>query len=337
MTTALIAGGAGFIGSHLVERLLAAGRQVVVIDNFVTGARTNLEHLLNDPNLALVQADVREPLKLDDMPGGGGHGIRAKFAEIYNLASPASPRHYQKDPVATLLTNVLGAQNLLELAAGHGADFFQASTSEVYGDPKTHPQPESYWGHVNPIGIRACYDEGKRAAEALCFDHARTRGTRVRVGRIFNTYGPRMARDDGRVVSNFVVQALAGDDITIYGDGSQSRSFQYIDDLVEGILAVMGQKDIGPFNLGNPEEFTVRELAEKIVALTGSKSRVVTEPLPPDDPARRCPDITRARALGWEPQVALTEGLERTIEYFRTESPVSPYGVPKSETKRTCP
>lgn len=309
---ALIAGGAGFIGSHLAERLLAEGFRVIVADNFMTGSRANLAHLSANRNLIVLEADVREPLHLDEVLAA------TPLSEIYNLASPASPRHYQKDPIDTLLTNVLGTQNLLELAAAHGADYFQASTSEVYGDPAVHPQPESYWGNVNPIGIRACYDEGKRAAETLCFDHARTRGAKVRVGRIFNTYGPRMARADGRVVSNFIVQALAGEPITVYGDGSQSRSFQYIDDLVEGILKVMRQDDIGPFNLGNPDEFTVRQLADKVIALTGSKSAIVAEPLPSDDPARRCPDISKARALGWEPKVALEEGLTRTIEYFKS-------------------
>ncbi|OGY97950.1 MAG: NAD-dependent dehydratase [Candidatus Liptonbacteria bacterium RIFCSPHIGHO2_01_FULL_57_28] len=307
----LIAGGAGFIGSHLAERLLNDDCRVIIADNFVTGSRQNLEHLASNPNLTVVEANVREPLRLDKALAD------SVLAEIYNLASPASPKHYQKDPIDTLLTNVLGAHNLLELAAKHGADYFQASTSEVYGDPAVHPQTETYWGNVNPIGIRSCYDEGKRAAETLCFDHARKRGAKVRVGRIFNTYGPRMARDDGRVVSNFIVQALAGTPLTIYGDGKQSRSFQYIDDLVAGILAVMRQGDMGPFNLGNPDEFTMRELADKVLAMTGSKSQIVTEPLPQDDPTRRCPDISKARALGWEPKVALEEGLQKTIEYFR--------------------
>lgn len=318
--TILVAGGAGFIGSHLTGRLLADGYRVVVVDNFVTGSKENLAHLENNPTfgerLVVVEASVRQPLVLDKALAKTSLAD-AKFSEIYNLASPASPRHYQKDPIDTLLTNVVGTQNLLELAVEHGADYFQASTSEVYGDPAVHPQTESYWGNVNPIGIRACYDEGKRAAETLCFDHARSRAARVRVGRIFNTYGPRMARDDGRVVSNFIVQALAGKPITIYGDGTQSRSFQYIDDLVEGILKVTRQGDIGPFNLGNPDEFTVRELAEKVIALTGSSSAIVTEPLPQDDPTRRCPDIAKARALGWEPKIPLDEGLKRTIEYFR--------------------
>jgi UDP-glucuronate decarboxylase len=312
MKQVLIAGGAGFIGSHLTERLLAEGRRVIVVDNFITGSRANLAHLAGNPDILIIEASVREPIDLKDALGG------AKISEIYNLASPASPKYYQKDPVDTLLTNVLGAQNLLELAAAHGADYFQASTSEVYGDPAVHPQPESYWGNVNPIGIRSCYDEGKRAAETLCFDHARTRGTRVRVGRIFNTYGPRMAEDDGRVVSNFIVQALAGQNITIYGDGAQSRSFQYIDDLVAGILVVMRQEDIGPFNLGNPDEFTVRQLAEKVIAMTASSSAIVTESLPQDDPTRRCPDISKAKALGWEPKISLEDGLGRTIEYFRS-------------------
>jgi UDP-glucuronate decarboxylase len=312
MKQVLIAGGAGFIGSHLTQRLLAEGRRVIVVDNFVTGFRENLAPLVANPNLLIVEASVRDVLDLTAALAG------ESLSEIYNLASPASPRHYQKDPIDTLLTNVVGTQNLLELAVAHGADYFQASTSEVYGDPAMHPQKESYWGNVNPIGIRACYDEGKRAAETLCFDHARSRGAKVRVGRIFNTYGPNMAKDDGRVVSNFILQALAGDNITLYGDGSQSRSFQYVDDLVEGIWAVMRQSDIGPFNLGNPDEFTVRQLAEKVIAMTGSKSAIVVEPLPQDDPTRRCPDISKARALGWEPKVKLEEGLGKTIEYFRS-------------------
>jgi UDP-glucuronate decarboxylase len=312
MKWALVAGGAGFIGSHLTERLLQEGSRVLVVDNFRTGSRKNLEHLSGKADLLLLEADVREPLRVDDALSGG------KLSEIYNLASPASPRHYQKDPVDTLLTNVVGTQNLLELAEKHGADYFQASTSEVYGNPAMHPQPESYWGNVNPVGIRSCYDEGKRAAEALCFDHMRSRGAKVRVGRIFNTYGPRMAKDDGRVVSNFIVQALEGNPLTMYGDGKQSRSFQYIDDLVNGILAVMRQGETGPFNLGNPDEFTVRELADKVIALTGSKSVMQAEPLPQDDPVRRCPDISKAKALGWEPKVKLEEGLQKTIEYFRS-------------------
>ncbi len=309
--TALIAGGAGFIGSHLAEQLLSEGYRVVVADSFMTGARSNLEHLASNPDLAILEANVRSPLRLDDALADG------KLLEVYNLASPASPKHYQKDPIDTLLTNVIGTENLLELAEAHGAYYFQASTSEVYGDPAVHPQPESYWGNVNPIGIRSCYDEGKRAAEALCFDHARSRGAKVRVGRIFNTYGPRMARDDGRMVPNFITQALSGADLTVWGDGTQTRSLQYIDDLVAGILVVMRQDDIGPFNLGNPQEDTVQELAERIIALTGSKSRITYEPLPSDDPLRRKPDISKARALGWEPTVSLEEGLKKTIEYFR--------------------
>jgi UDP-glucuronate decarboxylase len=312
MKQALIAGGAGFIGSHLTEHLLAEGWRVIVVDNFITGSRANLAHLATNPNLVVIEVSVRDVLDLSEPLAG------ESLSEVYNLASPASPKHYQKDPVDTLLTNVLGTQNLLELAESHGANYFQASTSEVYGDPAMHPQKESYWGNVNPIGIRACYDEGKRAAETLCFDHARSHGAKVRVGRIFNTYGPNMAKDDGRVVSNFILQALAGENITIYGDGSQSRSFQYADDLIAGILAVMRQSDIGPFNLGNPDEFTVRQLAEKVIAMTGSKSAIVTEPLPQDDPTRRRPDISKARALGWEPRVKLEDGLKKTIEYFRS-------------------
>jgi UDP-glucuronate decarboxylase len=313
---ALVAGAAGFIGSHLTERLLAEGYKVIALDNFVTGSRQNLAHLESDRRLTIVEGNVRDPSDIKKALVAG----RAvePLVEIYNLASPASPKQYQKDPIDTLLTNILGTQNLLEIAEEHGSAFFQASTSEVYGDPTVHPQTESYWGNVNPVGIRACYDEGKRAAETLCFDHSRAQGARVRVGRIFNTYGPRMARADGRVVSNFIVQALAGDDIAVYGDGSQSRSFQYIDDLISGIVAVMRQNDIGPFNLGNPDEFTVLQLAEKVIALTGSASRTVTEPLPADDPARRRPDISRARALGWEPKVGLEDGLRMTVEYFKT-------------------
>ena len=300
----LVTGGAGFLGSHLCDRLLAEGNDVLCVDNFYSGAKDNVAHLMGDPHFELMRHDVTFPLYVE-------------VDEIYNLACPASPVHYQWDPVQTTKTSVHGAINMLGLAKRTKARIFQASTSEVYGDPEIHPQQESYWGRVNPIGIRSCYDEGKRAAETLCFDHARKRGAKVRVGRIFNTYGPRMARDDGRVVSNFIVQALAGTPLTIYGDGKQSRSFQYIDDLVAGILAVMRQGDMGPFNLGNPDEFTMRELADKVLAMTGSKSQIVTEPLPQDDPTRRCPDISKARALGWEPKVALEEGLQKTIEYFR--------------------
>ena len=304
--TVHVAGGAGFIGSHLADRLLAEGCRVVALDNFLTGSRANVAHLADEPRFSLVEADVRDPIRLE-----------GKFDEVWNLASPASPVHYQKDPIATLLTNVLGTEHLLAFAEAQGARYLQASTSEVYGDPALHPQPETYWGNVNPIGVRACYDEGKRAAETLCFDHARTRDAKVRVVRIFNTYGPRMAPDDGRVVSNFIVQALAAKNLTLYGEGTQTRSFQYVDDLVDGMCRVMAQDDIGPFNLGNPIEFTVRELAEKVVALAASASRIVKAPLPPDDPSRRKPDIARARALGWEPKIPLEEGLAKTIAYFR--------------------
>lgn len=302
---ALVTGGAGFIGSFLCERLLADGHEVICVDNFFTGRKKNLEHLRDHRDLEVIRHDVTEPLLLE-------------VDRIYNLACPASPVHYQYNPVKTVKTSVLGTLNMLGLAKRVRARVLQASTSEVYGDPAEHPQREEYWGHVNPIGVRACYDEGKRVAETLCFDYHRQNGVDIRVVRIFNTYGPRMLADDGRVVSNFIVQALEGKDITIYGDGSQSRSFCYVDDLVDGLVRMMQQiTTVGPVNLGNPDEFTIRELAAEIIELTGSRSRLVTRALPADDPTRRQPDIARAREhLGWEPKVRLTDGLVKTIAYF---------------------
>ena len=291
----------------MTDRLLTKGHEVLAVDNFFTGSRKNLELALANPNLELMRHDVTFPLFVE-------------VDAIYNLASPASPIHYQRDPVQTTKTNVLGAVNMLGLAKRLRVPIFQASTSEVYGDPEVHPQPETYWGNVNPIGPRACYDEGKRAAETLFFDYNRQHKLKIRVARIFNTYGPRMAIGDGRVVSNFIVQALKGDNITIYGDGSQTRSFCYVDDLVEGFIRMMDKTEdlVGPINLGNPGEFTMLELAEKVIAQTGSKSKLVFEPLPQDDPKQRQPDITKAkRELDWEPKVSLDEGLEKTIAYFK--------------------
>ena len=299
----LVTGGAGFIGSHLCERLLAQGDDVVCVDNYFTGTKHNVDHLRDHRNFELIRHDVTNPLVIE-------------VDRIYNLACPASPVHYQYNPVKTTKTSVLGAINMLGLAKRVHARILQASTSEVYGDPEQHPQREDYWGHVNPIGIRSCYDEGKRVAETLFMDYHRQNKVDVRIVRIFNTYGPRMHPCDGRVVSNFIVQALRGEPITIYGDGSQTRSFCYVDDLVAGIMAFMEQdSETGPVNLGNPGEFTIRELAEKVVALTGSKSEIVCRPLPSDDPKQRRPDISRAKALlGWEPKIQLEEGLKRTIE-----------------------
>ena len=299
----LVTGGAGFIGSHLCERLLAQGDDVVCVDNYFTGTKHNVDHLRDHRNFELIRHDVTNPLVIE-------------VDRIYNLACPASPVHYQYNPVKTTKTSVLGAINMLGLAKRVHARILQASTSEVYGDPEQHPQREDYWGHVNPIGIRSCYDEGKRVAETLFMDYHRQNKVDVRIVRIFNTYGPRMHPCDGRVVSNFIVQALRGEPITIYGDGSQTRSFCYVDDLVSGIMAFMEQdSEIGPLNLGNPGEFTIRELAEKVVALTGSKSEIVCKPLPSDDPKQRKPDISKAKALlGWEPKIQLEEGLKRTIE-----------------------
>jgi len=302
----LVTGGAGFLGSHLCERLLADGHDVLAVDNFFTGRRANVAHLLDDPGFELIRHDVTFPLYVE-------------VDEIYNLACPASPIHYQFDPVQTTKTSVHGAINMLGLAKRVKAKILQASTSEVYGDPQVHPQPESYWGSVNPIGIRSCYDEGKRCAETLFFDYWRQHKLQIKVVRIFNTYGPRMHPNDGRVVSNFIVQALRGDDITIYGDGQQTRSFCYVDDLVEAMIRTMntGDEFTGPVNIGNPQEFTIRQLAEAVLRLIGSKSRLRSEPLPSDDPRQRKPDIRLAReTLGWEPGIQLEEGLKRTIEYF---------------------
>lgn len=305
----LVTGGAGFLGSHLCDRLIAQGHQVVCLDSFFTGSERNLAALSGNPAFTLMRHDVVDPVRIEGLD------------QIYNLACPASPVHYQYDPIHTMKTSVLGALNMLELARATGAKVFQASTSEVYGDPAVHPQPESYWGNVNSIGIRSCYDEGKRAAETLFFDYQRAHNLRIKVVRIFNTYGPRMAADDGRVVSNFIVQALRGEDLTVYGDGSQTRSFCYADDLVEGFMRLMNSDDeiVGPVNMGNPGEFTMIELAERVLRLTRSKSKLVFMPLPQDDPRQRQPDIARAKALlGWEPVVELEQGLERTIAYFRT-------------------
>ena len=303
----LVTGGAGFLGSHLSDRLLSEGHEVIAVDNFFTGNKRNVWHLSDNKNFELIRHDVTFPLYLE-------------VDAIYNLASPASPIHYQRDPVQTTKTSVLGAINMLGLAKRLGVKIFQASTSEVYGDPEVHPQPESYWGRVNPIGPRACYDEGKRAAETLFFDYHRQHGMPIRVARIFNTYGPRMAPDDGRVVSNFVLQALRGEPLTIYGDGSQTRSFCYVSDLVDGFVRLMDNEKslVGPVNLGNPGEFTMKELAAAVIDVTGSKSTIEHEPLPQDDPKQRRPDISLAKKeLGWEPTIQLREGLEKTVEYFR--------------------
>lgn len=302
----LVTGGAGFLGSHLCERLLADGHDVLCVDNFFTGTKDNIAHLLDNPYFELMRHDVTFPLYVE-------------VDEIYNLACPASPVHYQTDPVQTTKTSVHGAINMLGLAKRVKAKIFQASTSEVYGDPVVHPQPEHYWGNVNPIGPRSCYDEGKRCAETLFFDYRRQHGLGIKVARIFNTYGPRMHPNDGRVVSNFIMQALQGQPITLYGDGTQTRSFCYVDDLVEGFVRLMDSPDelVGPVNLGNPGEFTMIELAEAVKELTGSRSRLVHEPLPEDDPRQRQPDISLARErLGWEPKVWLHEGLAPTIAYF---------------------
>ena len=303
----LVTGGAGFLGSHLCERLLALGNDVLCVDNFYTGTRDNVLHLLDDPHFELMRHDVTFPLYVE-------------VDEIYNLACPASPIHYQRDPVQTTKTSVHGAINMLGLAKRLQAKILQASTSEVYGDPEVNPQPEAYWGRVNPVGPRACYDESKRCAETLFFDYHRQHGLRIKVARIFNTYGPRMQPNDGRVVSNFVVQALRHEPITLYGDGQQTRSFCYVDDLVEGLVRLMATADnvTGPVNLGNPVELTMRELALQILSETGANSVLVNEPLPEDDPRQRQPDITLARTLlGWEPRVSLEEGLVHTVAYFR--------------------
>jgi len=303
----LVTGGAGFLGSHLCERLLARGDDVLCADNLYSGTKDNIAHLLGNPHFELQRHDVTFPLYVE-------------VDEIYNLACPASPVHYQFDPVQTTKTSVHGAINMLGLAKRVKARIFQASTSEVYGDPKVHPQPEEYWGHVNPIGRRACYDEGKRCAETLFFDYHRVHGLEIKVARIFNTYGPRMHQNDGRVVSNFIVQALKGEPITVYGDGSQTRSFCYVDDLIEAFIRFMDTpaEHTGPLNLGNPKEFTILELAKRVIALTGSRSQIVFHPLPGDDPVQRQPDIGKARALlGWAPGIELESGLRKTIEHFR--------------------
>ena len=308
MKRILVTGGAGFIGSHLCERLLAEGNEVICLDNYFTGSRENIFHLMADPRFEPVRHDVTAP-------------YYAEVDEIYNLACPASPVHYQYNPIKTVKTSVMGAINMLGLAKRVKAKILQASTSEVYGDPAVHPQVEGYWGNVNPIGLRSCYDEGKRCAETLFMDYHRQNGVKVRIVRIFNTYGPRMNPHDGRVVSHFIVQALRGEDITIYGDGSQTRSFQYVDDLVEGMVRMMAAGDdfTGPVNIGNPGEFTMLELAEKVLELTGSKSKIVFRPLPSDDPRQRQPDISLAREKlgGWQPRIPLEEGLRKTIRFFQ--------------------
>lgn len=303
----LITGGGGFLGSHLCERLLNNGLEVICVDNFFTGAKQNIRRLFDNPNFEFIRHDITFPLYIE-------------VDEIYNLACPASPVHYQYDPVQTTKTSVNGAINMLGLAKRIKAKILQASTSEVYGDPEIHPQPEEYWGRVNPIGLRSCYDEGKRCAETLFFDYFRQHHLNIKVVRIFNTYGPNMHPNDGRVVSNFIIQALKGEPITIYGDGSQTRSFCYVDDLVDGLICMMDSKNgfTGPVNFGNPDEFTILELAEKIIELTGSKSSIIHKPLPKDDPRQRKPDISLAKTeLKWEPKVALNEGLKMTIRYFQ--------------------
>ncbi len=305
--TVLVTGGSGFIGSHLCEKLLSMGDDVICVDNFYTGSKNNIRHLLSNPNFEVIRHDITQPLMLE-------------VDQIYNLACPASPVHYQNDPIHTTQTCVVGATNMLTLAQRLNIPILQASTSEVYGDPQIHPQTEDYWGNVNPIGIRSCYDEGKRCAETLFFDYHRQAGVPTKVVRIFNTYGPRMLPDDGRVVSNFIVQALEGRDITIYGDGNQTRSFCYVSDLVEGLVRMMNTTPdfTGPVNLGNPGEFTMLELAELIIELTGSKSQMIQQPLPQDDPVKRKPDISRAKEyLNWEPTIQLRDGLVKTIAYFR--------------------
>jgi UDP-glucuronate decarboxylase len=307
MKRTLITGGAGFLGSHLCDRLIKDGHDILCLDNFFTGSKKNIEHLIGNPNFELMRHDVTYPMSVE-------------VDQIFNLACPASPIHYQLDPVQTTKTSVHGALNILDLALRLKARVFQASTSEVYGDPEQHPQQESYWGRVNPIGPRSCYDEGKRCAETLFFDYHRQHALDIKVVRIFNTYGPRMHPKDGRVVSNFIVQALNGEDITMYGDGSQTRSFCFVDDLIEGFVLMMSSENglTGPINLGNPCEFTMLELAEKVIRLTGSKSKVTFKPLPPDDPKQRQPDITMAKQnLGWQPKVQLDDGLKETIFYFK--------------------
>ena len=320
----LVTGGAGFLGSHLCERLIDAGSHVLCVDNYFTGTRGNVAHLLNHPNFELVRHDVTFPLYVE-------------VDEIYNLACPASPIHYQRDPVQTTKTSVIGAINMLGLAKRVNAKIFQASTSEVYGDPAVHPQPEGYWGNVNPIGSRSCYDEGKRCAETLFFDYMRQHRLQIKVARIFNTYGPRMHPRDGRVVSSFIVQALTGQDITIFGEGQQTRSFCYVDDLIEGFLRLMAtpREIVGPINLGNPGEFTMLELAHKVIELTGTRSRIVHRPLPSDDPRQRRPNIDVAQdVLDWSPRVTLEQGLKRTIPYFDRLLATLPQGMLNEQAER---
>lgn len=303
----LVTGGAGFVGSHLIDRLLKEGNEVICVDNYFTGQKQNIVHLINNPYFEYIRHDITMPFFIE-------------VDEIYNLACPASPVHYQYNPIKTVKTSVSGAINMLGLAKRIGAKILQASTSEVYGDPKIHPQREDYWGHVNPIGKRSCYDEGKRVAETLFFNYHWQNKVRIKVIRIFNTYGPRMHPHDGRVVSNFIMQALQGKDITIYGDGSQTRSFQYVDDLIEGMLRMMNSREdfTGPVNIGNPNEFTIKELAEKVIELTGTRSKIIYEDLPSDDPMQRQPDISLAKKeLNWEPHIQLEEGLKKTIAYFK--------------------
>lgn len=303
----LVTGGSGFLGSHLCDRMIQAGNEVICLDNYFTGRRKNISHLMGHPDFELVRHDIIDPIKLE-------------VDQIYNLACPASPVHYQYNAIKTMKTSVMGAINMLGLARRTQARILQASTSEVYGDPLVHPQREDYWGHVNPIGIRSCYDEGKRCAETLFVDYHRQNGVDIRIMRIFNTYGPRMNAEDGRVVSNFIVQALRGEAITIYGDGSQTRSFCYCDDNIEGMIRLMEGSHIGPLNIGNPNEFTMLELAEQVIDLTGSKSEIVHLDLPQDDPKQRQPDISLAKSeLDWEPKIELREGLKKTIEYFEAE------------------
>ena len=321
MKRILVTGGAGFLGSHLCDRLIAQGHDVLCVDNFFTGTKSNVAHLRDHPRFELLRHDVTFPLYVE-------------VDEIYNLACPASPIHYQYDPVQTTKTSVHGAINMLGLAKRVRAKILQASTSEVYGDPELHPQTEAYWGRVNPVGLRSCYDEGKRCAETLFLDYWRQHRLRIKVVRIFNTYGPRMHPDDGRVVSNFIVQALKGEDITIYGDGRQTRSFCYVDDLLEGMIRAMNSPDdiTGPINIGNPREFTILELANRVIELTGSRSKLIFKPLPPDDPRQRRPDITLAqKLLGWAPRIELREGLENTVHYFKAQlfgSMVQPENIP---------
>ena len=305
MSTVIVTGGAGFLGSHLCDRLIDRGDEVICVDNFFTGSKDNIRHLLGHPRFELIRHDIVHPLYVE-------------ADRIFNLACPASPEAYQFNPIKTIKTSTVGMVNIMGLAKRCGARVLHASTSEVYGDPLVHPQTEDYWGHVNPIGPRSCYDEGKRIAESLLMNYHHAHGTEIRIIRIFNTYGPRMAPDDGRVISNFITQALRGDDITVYGDGTQTRSFCYVSDLIEGMLRLMDQDEqTGPVNIGNPVENTMLELAEAIIEATGSSSKIVYKPLPKDDPQKRCPDITRARTwLEWEPKVALAEGLNNTIEWY---------------------